>query len=255
METKDRQAQEMVDKARVAFGHDLLTPGYSGIISDNEHLAGILKLCDLLPGRRYLDIGTGTGYVAFELAAQNPSVSVTGIDIVEQVVAADNQKAHETGSCNLEFVTFGGMTFPFDAGAFHGTVCRYAFHHFPLPELTACEIRRVLEPGGFCVISDPMALAEDRADFVNRFGALKDDGHRRYYPQAELVSLFEKAGFFVELCFASKITFSRRLDDRYAELLEQSDLRILESYAVHVEGEEIWITLPVMNIRFRRSSG
>ncbi len=129
--------QDIVGKAKESFGRDWLTPGYSQLISDAEHLANILKLCDVIPGKSYLDIGTGSGYVAFELARRHPDVFVAGIDIVEQVIAADNQKARENHDHNLRFLSFAGTQLPFDDGSFYGAVSRYAFHHFPLPALSA----------------------------------------------------------------------------------------------------------------------
>ncbi len=243
---------DLVEKAKESFGRDWLTPGYSQIISDAEHLANILKLCDVLPGKSYLDIGTGSGYVAFELARRHPAVSVAGVDIVEQVIAADNQKAQENHDSNLRFLSFAGTQLPFDDGSFHGAVSRYAFHHFPLPDLSAREIYRVLEPGGFCVISDPLADESDEVDFVNGFGALRDDGHVRYYREPALVELFEKAGFTAERRFRSAITFPRATDERYERLLAQTAARVLELYGVRIEEEQIYITLQVMNICFRK---
>ena len=244
--------QDIVERAKESFGRDWLTPGYSQLISDAEHLANILKLCDVIPGKSYLDIGTGSGYVAFELARQHPAVSVAGIDIVEQVIAADNQKARETHAHNLRFLSFAGTQLPFDDGSFYGAVSRYAFHHFPLPDLSAREIYRILEPGGLCVICDPLADEGDDVDFVNAFGALRDDGHVRYYREPALVELFEKAGFTAERRFYSAITFPRPMDERYERLLAQTAARVLELYEARVEGEQIYITLQVMNICFRK---
>ena len=244
--------QDIVKRAKEGFGRDWQTPGYSQLISDAEHLANILKLCDMIPGKSYLDIGTGSGYVAFELARQHPAVSVTGVDIVEQVIAADNQQAHENHDHNLRFLNFAGTQLPFDDGSFHGAVSRYAFHHFPLPDLSAREAYRVLEPGGFCVISDPLADERDEVDFINGFGALRDDGHVRYSREPVLVELFEKAGFTAERRFRSAITFPRAMDERYERLLAQTEARVLELYGARVEGEQIYVTLQVMNIRFRK---
>ena len=244
--------QDVVGKARASFGRDLLTPDYSRLISDAEHLANIVKLCEVIPGKSYLDIGTGSGYVAFELARQNPAAFVTGVDIVEQVIAANNQKAQENNCCNLKFLNFAGTQLPFDDGSFYGAVSRYAFHHFPLPGLSTREIHRVLEPGGFCVISDPIADNGDEGDFVNGFGALRNDGHVRYYREPALTELFEKAGFTAERRFHSAITFPRAKDERYEHLLAQTAARVLDSYRVRVEGEQIYITLAVMNICFRK---
>jgi ubiquinone/menaquinone biosynthesis C-methylase UbiE len=248
-------AQDIVRRAKESFGRELLTPGYSQLISDSEHLANLLKLCDVLPGKSYLDIGTGSGYVAFELARQHPAVDVAGVDIVEQVIAADNQKARETQAHNLRFTSFAGTQLPFDDGSFYGAISRYAFHHFPLPDLSTRELYRVLEPGGWCVIADPQADERDDVDFINGFGAKRDDGHVRYYREPAMVELFEKAGFTVERRFYSAITFPRPMDERYERLLAQTAARIVELYRVRVEGDQVYITVQVMNICFRKGEG
>jgi ubiquinone/menaquinone biosynthesis C-methylase UbiE len=244
--------QRMVEKAKESFGRDLLAPGYAQIISDADHLANILKLCEIVPGKSYLDIGTGSGYIAFELARQSPAVFVTGLDIVEHVVEVNNQKAQENNYRNLQFTVFEGTHFPFSDSAFYGAMSRYAFHHFPLPDLSVREIYRVLKPGGFCVIADPMANPADEVDFVNRFGALRDDGHVRYYHEHALIDLFTGAGFSVAGKFHSAITFPRPKDDRYERLLAHTAGRVLDLYQVRVEDEQITITVQVMNICFRK---
>ncbi len=245
-------AQDIVRKAKKRFGRELLTPGYSRLISDAEHLANLLKVCDVLPGKSYLDIGTGSGYVAFELARQHPAASVAGIDIVEEAIAANNQKAQEAHAHNLRFTSFGGIQLPFSDGSFYGAISRYAFHHFPLPNLSAREIYRVLEPGGWCVIADPQADEGDDVDFINGFGALRDDGHVRYYREPALVELFEKAGFTVERKFRSTMTFPRPMGGRYERLLAQTAARVLELYRVRVEGDQVYVTVRIMNIGFRK---
>ncbi len=245
-------AQDIVRKAKERFGRELLTPGYSQLISDDEHLAALLKACEVLPGKSYLDIGTGSGYVAFELARQHPAASVAGIDIVEEAIAADNRKAQETHAHNLRFASFAGTQLPFDDGAFHGAISRYAFHHFPLPDLSAREIYRILEPGGWCVIADPQADEADDVDFINGFGGLRDDGHVRYYREPVMVELFEKAGFTAERRFYSDMTFPRPMDGRYERLLVQTAARVLELYKVRVEGDQVYVTVQIMNIGFRK---
>jgi ubiquinone/menaquinone biosynthesis C-methylase UbiE len=252
MTREGSDAREIVERAREIFGRDLLRPGYAQIISDAEHLANLLKLCEIAPGKSYLDIGTGSGYIAFELAQQNPDVAVTGIDIIENVIAANSQKAHEIGCQNLSFITFGGTDYPFSDGAFYGVASRYAFHHFPIPELSAREIYRILEPGGFCVISDPMADPADDVDFVNAYAALRDDGHVRYYREAALVELFAGAGFTVDERFYSAITFPRPMDTRYDQLLARTEKHVPDLYQIRVENEQIYMTVQIMNIRFRK---
>ena len=63
----------------------------------------------LVKGKRYLDLGTGNGYVAFEMAKQNSDVFVTGIDIVVKAVEVNNQKAKIEEYHNLNFVGYQGI--------------------------------------------------------------------------------------------------------------------------------------------------
>ena len=245
-------AQKKVQQAKKGFEQDLFAPGHAQIISDEEHLAELMRSADLQSGRRFLDIGTGGGYVAFELLRRNPEISVVGIDIVEKIIAANNKKAAESNSGSVEFMGFDGMNLPFDDALFYGAISRYAFHHFPQPALSASEIRRILEPGGWCIISDPMADPDDDYDFINQFGALKDDGHVRYYRETELVELFKEAGLALESKFISAITFPRVLDDRYTALVANTPRRIIERYGIRIEKDSIYITMQVMNIRFRK---
>jgi ubiquinone/menaquinone biosynthesis C-methylase UbiE len=249
----DAAAEETIRKAKESFEHDLLDPHFARVISDSEHLAHLLRLCELSSGKCYLDIGTGTGYLAFELVRQHTEVFVTGVDIVEQVTALNNQKAQEGSSQRLNFVSYDGMRLPFADGIYHGVVSRYAFHHFPKPDLSAREIYRVLEPNGWCVISDAMADAADEADFVNEFAALKNDGHVRYYTETALEELFKQAGFEVDAKFYSAVTFPRETDERYEKLLMKTGTRVLGLYKTRVEKNLIYLTVPVLNVRFRKA--
>lgn len=243
-----------IESARKSFERDLLTSSYAQIISDEAHLANIIRHCDLISSKTYLDIGTGSGYIAFELARRDPSIFVIGVDIVEPVIAANNQKARAEHHSRLNFVGFGGTTLPFEDRAFGGVLSHYAFHHFPLPDLSTREIYRILEPQGLCIISDPIADIRDDMDFVNQFGALRNDGHICYYGEARLIELFEKAGLRVDTKFYSTITFPREFNEYYEKLLRKTPQALLDVYQVSQVGEKVHITLQVLNICFRKAA-
>jgi SAM-dependent methyltransferase len=241
-----------LDRARAGFAQALLSPGYIEMIADADHLAGLLELCGTATGKRYLDIGTGRGYVAWALARTSPAISVTGLDIVGPAIDANRRAAVADGCGNIEFATYGGTCLPFPEQWFHGAVSRYAFHHLPRPDLSASEIHRVLEPGGFCVIADAAADPADDLDFVNRFAGLRDDGHVCYYRESSLLELFSRAGFSVAASFHSSITFPRPRDSRYEQLLAHTPSRVLDLYRIRVEDEQIRATVQVMNVCFRK---
>jgi len=120
--------------------------------------------------------------------------------------------------------------------------------------IVAHKIYRILEPQGLCIISDPIADIRDDMDFVNQFGALRNDGHICYYGEARLIELFEKAGLRVDTKFYSTITFPREFNEYYEKLLRKTPQALLDVYQVSQVGEKVHITLQVLNICFRKAA-
>ncbi|MDH3464721.1 MAG: class I SAM-dependent methyltransferase [Gammaproteobacteria bacterium] len=253
MDGADENGKRVIEKAKRGFEAALFAENYDQIHSDAKHLAALLMLCEFVEGKHYLDLGTGNGYVAFEMAKQSPNVFVTGIDIVVKAIESNNQKARTEQFHNLSFSEYRGMALPFEDRKFLSVLSRYAFHHFPDPLFSAKEIHRVIEDGGFCIIADAVPDGIDSVDFINRFAGLKDDGHVRFYSKEEIESIFEKAGFRVEEQTTSSITFPRRLTTEYRQLVEQMPQKILEAYRMVIEENLIYLTVGVLNTRFRRS--
>jgi ubiquinone/menaquinone biosynthesis C-methylase UbiE len=253
MENFGEREKQILERAKQGFEKDLFAGNYDQIHLDRDHLTGLLDLCQLVPDKRYLDLGTGNGFVAFELARQNPRILVTGLDIVHKAVAANNRKAKIGQNRNLDFVSYLGAELPFARSEYFGVVSRYAFHHFPDATLSAAEIYRVLEPDGFCIVADPVPARQDETDFINQFMALKDDGHVRFHSAAELDSLFKRVGFSVEKQFSSSMRFPRPLNGKYERLIEETSPKILQAYRLRIEGNQVYVTVDVLNTCFRRN--
>jgi len=229
----------------------LFAQNYSQIHSDKQHLTNLLNICQLVKGKRYLDLGTGNGYIAFEMAKQSPDIFVTGIDIVAKAVEVNNQKAKFEKYNHLNFIAYQGLELPFDDREFFGVISRYAFHHFPNPTLAAKEISRIVEKDGFCIIADPVPHRQDKTEFINQFAGLKDDGHVRFYTEEEIGSIFDRAGFRVEEQTTGSITFPRGMKREYERLIEQTPRGILEAYQLGIEENLVYVTVEVLNTRFR----
>jgi ubiquinone/menaquinone biosynthesis C-methylase UbiE len=231
----------------------LFAQNYSQIHSDEQHLTTLLNLCQLVKGKRYLDLGTGNGYIAFELARQSPDIFVIGMDIVAKAVEVNNQKAKIEKYSHVNFIAYQGVELPFDDRQFFGVVSRYAFHHFPNPTLAAKEISRIVERDGFCIIADPVPNRQDKTEFINQFASLKDDGHVRFHTGEEIESIFGGAGFRVEEQATSSITFPREMKREYERLIEQTPRGILEAYQSRIEENRVYVTVEVLNTRFKYS--
>ena len=179
-----------VAQARTSFDRLLQQEKYAALIRDDGHLELLLGMIDLQPGQRALDIGTGTGYLAFPLAQLQPQAQVHGIDIAENVIRRNVEAAARQGLGNLHFAAFDGLCYPFPAQSFDLIVTRYALHHFPQMEQTAQAIAALLKPGGKLLIADPLHHPEDQHGVIDRFMAVKADGHMRFYDVPELEALF-----------------------------------------------------------------
>lgn len=245
------QPQDPIRAARAGFEASFAEARYyERQTKDDAHLSLLLELLPRLPHGAVLDLGTGTGYLAFPLARRNPAVSVVGLDLVEEALDRSRQRAEAEGLPNLRFCSYDGLAFPFADGSFDAVAARYALHHFPDLSYTFREIRRVLRPGGALLISDPTPDPEDSARFVDRFMQKKPDGHVRFYTQSEYEQLAAQTGFCLKESRSTSIRFPRKEAERYAELLAATPAPILAKYQIALEKDEIWITESVLNLLF-----
>ena len=56
-----------------------------------------------------------------------------------------NEKAKDNNLCNVSFISYDGIEFPFGNKTFDMVITRYALHHFPNLDKTFNEIDRVLK--------------------------------------------------------------------------------------------------------------
>ena len=231
------EEQDPVEQARRRFDRDLHTQEYRKIHEDASHLEALMGLLDVRPDSRFLDLGTGNGYLAFEMARRFPDIAVTGIDIAAGSIALDEKLRQERGIRNLDFVSYDGTRLPFGDALFSGVISRYAFHHFPDAALSVQELHRITDAQGFVVISDPITYEEDTVGFIDRFQRLKGDGHVHFFRLPELHALFRRCGFAEGVGFLSTISFPRDVSDAHLRLLEETPTSILEKYRIELRRE------------------
>lgn len=227
---------------------------YNKQTQDQTHLEKILHRVKISDGMRILDLGTGTGYLAFPLAAQYPKSEVIGLDIVEQALEKNRKRAVADGMNNIQFVSYDGLTFPFTDQSFDMVITRYALHHFPAIKDTFREINRVLKPKGTFFLADSAPNENDSERFIDAYMQMKKDGHIKFYTKKEWQEIGKMAGFELTDCFETSIRFPREkktsleLDD----ILSRFNKQVIKGYGLEITDEEIWITERVNNLLFQK---
>lgn len=226
---------------------------YNKQTQDAGHLQQILDFLPLRSGMRILDLGTGSGYLAFAIAERCPEAELTGLDIVEQTLEANRQKAAQSGLKNLRFVSYNGMDFPFADAEFDLVVSRYALHHFPDIRHSIREVSRILKAGGSFFLSDPAPNPCDTEGFADAYMQMKPDGHIRFYSKSDWQEICGGAGLHLSDAFDTKIRFPRKKTDGYDALLKCYSPAVIESYDLQIAGEEILLTEQVNNLLYRKA--
>jgi ubiquinone/menaquinone biosynthesis C-methylase UbiE len=244
--------KEQIEKTKQKFDSILHTDRYKEIHSDEKHLKKLLNLFELKPDCRYLDLGTGNGYLAFALAEKNKGIFIEGLDIVENSIIKNKQIVKEKGLKNLKFKTYDGINFPYPDGFFSGGISRYAIHHFPNINHSVRETNRVLENGGFFILSDAKTYDIDKEGFIDEFQKFLEDGHNHFYYESEIIKLFRNQGFIKEKIFHSYIRYPRKYNKRYRDLINSEAGEVVDKYKVEVVDDNIFMTVQIMNILFRK---
>ena len=126
-----------------------------------------------------LDLGSGTGYLAIEIARRTSSLQVYGIDLSRQMVKI--ARSHARGVDNAQFVLGNAARLPFGDDSIDLVVSTGASHHWKTPRLVFDECYRVLRTGGetwiydgcpevFKAPDDRRKLREKYGFFVGRLG-------------------------------------------------------------------------------------
>lgn len=150
--TVDRSYVEEVLKAFYEKREDYHAMTASG--DKTRHAQVRFLECLLLKGCKYAEVGCGGGGVAAKVA--NVS-NVVGFDV--SPIAID--KATRLGLDNAEFVCSDAAHLPVDANSFDGTYSFEVLEHVWDPVAVVREMVRITKPGGFILLSAPLAFSLD----------------------------------------------------------------------------------------------
>ncbi len=113
----------------------------------------VLKSLELRVGEQVLDIGSGPGLLAQDLAkCVGKTGRVHGIDLAENMVESARTRCAEQPW--TEFQVADAMSLPFPDGTFDVVVSTQVYEYVPDLEGALAELRRVLRPNGRGLIVD-----------------------------------------------------------------------------------------------------
>jgi ubiquinone/menaquinone biosynthesis C-methylase UbiE len=147
--------QEYIPALRYRF----LTPFFDFIqqyiVRDVQYKTLLIEQANIQPGHNVLDLGCGTGTLAFMAKEAQPTADVTGLDAdPEMLRIAIDKSAEKKITVNFDV----GFTdkLPYPDESFDCVLSSIMIHHLKKPEkeATAHEVFRVLKPGGELHIID-----------------------------------------------------------------------------------------------------
>jgi len=130
-----------------------------------EHFHRYVLAGELASGKRVLDAACGEGYGSAHLA--RTAKTVIGVDVSQAAIAHASKRYRAD---NLEFQLADACNLPFKDDEFECIVSFETLEHLEDQSGLLKEFRRVLEPGGFALISSPdKAVYSDRHQTENKF--------------------------------------------------------------------------------------
>lgn len=135
-----------------AVAPKILRPLYRRVVDDVAALPDLVTMPEI---KAVLEIGSGPGELALEIARRLSGGEVVGIDLAEAMIdrAVERARAERLDE-RVRFVLADGAALPLADGSFDVTVSTLSLHHWADPATVFTEIARVLRPGGVALIYD-----------------------------------------------------------------------------------------------------
>jgi arsenite methyltransferase len=106
-------------------------------------------------GESVLDIGSGPGLLACEMAAElGPDGSVRGVDPSDSMLAIANRRERPAAAAPVRFTTADACALPFGESSFDAAVATQVYEYVADMTAALAEVHRVLRPGGRLLILD-----------------------------------------------------------------------------------------------------
>lgn len=113
----------------------------------------LADLLDLRGDERVLDVATGTGHAALELAARLPRGRAMGVDFSAGMLAQARRKAAARGVANVEFAEMDMLDLRFEGQPFDAALCSFGIFFVEDMETALAQIAAKVRPGGRVALS------------------------------------------------------------------------------------------------------
>lgn len=146
-----------MDKKQIKKNIERIFDDISSGYDENKFFAiSASRMAELVPSlesMNILDVSTGTGAVAIEVARKNGHAKVEGIDLSSGMLKQARSKAQKEGLVNITFKQCDVDDISYGDGVFDVVTCGYSLAFFPDMEASYQAICKKIKPGGLFVFS------------------------------------------------------------------------------------------------------
>lgn len=122
---------------------------------DNDFLPVFLKFLSIKNNSKILDVGTGLGYIARLLYAENKSIDITGIDINKRLIKLAEKDAF-VNKQKIKYAVMDVHSLEYPDAYFDLAIEQTVLINVPEPDKIVKEMIRVVKPGGLIVAIEPV---------------------------------------------------------------------------------------------------
>jgi SAM-dependent methyltransferase len=183
---------------REEFAHQADAFARAPALSGAATLDVLVELAPEDAEARWVEIACGPGLIARAMA---PRVgSVLGVDLTPAMIEKGRADAAAAGVENVSFEVGDATALDLPDDSFDGAITRFSLHHIPAPIRVLEEMRRVVKPGGYVVVSD-FVTDDDGASaaWQEEIERLRDPSHWALLTPSRIEALAERVGLVPDL--------------------------------------------------------